>query len=197
MVSAGGLKFDVETLRTQTGSTTLQSAFRRLNEILGSMFEYQLNRDGDIDTLILEATQSLEALAPRNEIESMLSTQMIATHLAAMECLKRAALPEQTFEGRQSGLKHANKLMSLYLRQVETLDKHRGKGQQKITVEHVNVEAGGQAIVGNVNTETKNPTGALPHKPGLTMPIVEENNLDQVETVPADRSNTIERSGKT
>jgi hypothetical protein len=33
---------------------------------------------------------------------------------------------------------------------MEALDKHRGKGQQKITVEHVTVEAGGQAIVGNV-----------------------------------------------
>ena len=35
---------------------------------------------------------------------------------------------------------------------METLDKHRGKGQQKVTVEHVHVEAGGQAVVGNVTT---------------------------------------------
>ena len=47
-------------------------------------------------------------------------------------------------------LKHAHKLMSLYAKQLETLNKHRGKGQQKVTVEHVNVQAGGQAIVGTV-----------------------------------------------
>ena len=47
-------------------------------------------------------------------------------------------------------LKHAHKLMSLYTHQLATLNKHRGKGQQKGTVEHVNVQAGGQAIVGNV-----------------------------------------------
>jgi hypothetical protein len=35
---------------------------------------------------------------------------------------------------------------------METLDKHRGKGQQKVTVEHVHVHQGGQAIVGNVQT---------------------------------------------
>ena len=34
--------------------------------------------------------------------------------------------------------------------QIETLNRHRGKGQQKVTVEHVHVHQGGQAIVGNV-----------------------------------------------
>jgi hypothetical protein len=33
---------------------------------------------------------------------------------------------------------------------MEVLDKHRGKGQQTVRVEHVTVSAGGQAIVGNV-----------------------------------------------
>jgi len=34
--------------------------------------------------------------------------------------------------------------------QVEALQRYRGKGQQKVTVEHVHVHAGGQAIVGAV-----------------------------------------------
>lgn len=75
---------------------------------------------------------------------------MVGTHDAALECLKRAALSNQTFEGRDMSLKHAQKLMTLYTQQLATLNKHRGKGQQKVTVEHVNVEPGGQAIVGNV-----------------------------------------------
>jgi hypothetical protein len=33
---------------------------------------------------------------------------------------------------------------------VEALNRHRGKGQQKVTVEHVHVHAGGQAVVGIV-----------------------------------------------
>src|SRR5215467_9650868 len=33
-----------------------------------------------------------------------------------------------------------------------TLNRHRGKGQQKVTVEHVHMHAGGQAVVGTVET---------------------------------------------
>jgi hypothetical protein len=36
---------------------------------------------------------------------------------------------------------------------LEALNRHRGKGgQQKVTVEHVHVHAGGQAVVGMVET---------------------------------------------
>ena len=59
-------------------------------------------------------------------------------------------------------LKHAQKLMALYAQQVAALDKHRGKGQQKVTVEHVNVHSGGQAIVGHVETGKGGGAGAPP-----------------------------------
>ena len=80
----------------------------------------------------------------------MLAAQMVATHNAAMECLRRAMIPEQSFHGRDQNLKHAAKLLSIYTRQIDVLDKHRGKGQQKVTVEYVNIEAGAQAVVGNL-----------------------------------------------
>jgi hypothetical protein len=35
-------------------------------------------------------------------------------------------------------------------RLLESLNRHRGKGAQKVTVEHVHVHEGGQAIVGTV-----------------------------------------------
>jgi hypothetical protein len=41
-------------------------------------------------------------------------------------------------------------------KQLEALQRYRGKGQQKVTVEHVHVNAGGRAIVGTVHT----PAGA-------------------------------------
>jgi hypothetical protein len=41
--------------------------------------------------------------------------------------------------------------MRLFNEQVETMAKLKGKiGQQRVVVEHVNVAAGGQAIVGTV-----------------------------------------------
>ncbi len=80
----------------------------------------------------------------------MLATQMVATHNAAMECLFRAMIPEISIQGRDQSLKHATKLLSIFSRQIEVLNKHRGKGQQKMTIEHVNVESGGQAMVGHI-----------------------------------------------
>ena len=77
-----------------------------------------------------------------------MAAQLIAAHNAAMECYRRAMLPEQTAEGRRENLSQANKLSRTYTILVEALNRHRGKGHQKVTVEHVHVHAGGQAVVG-------------------------------------------------
>ena len=99
----------------------------------------------------LQATLSgLIGIGPRDELEGMLAAQMIAVHNATMECHRRAMLGEQTFEGRKEALTQANKLSRTYTTLLEALNRHRGKGQQKVTIEHVHVHAGGQAIVGAV-----------------------------------------------
>ena len=61
-------------------------------------------------------------------------------------------IPEQSFEGRRENLNQANKLSRTYATLFEALNRHRGKGQQKVTVEHVHVHSGGQAVVGVVET---------------------------------------------
>ena len=80
----------------------------------------------------------------------MIAAQLIATHNATMECYRRAMIAEQTLEGRRENLNQANKLARTYATLIEALNRHRGKGQQKVTVEHVHVHAGGQAVVGMV-----------------------------------------------
>jgi hypothetical protein len=98
------------------------------------------------------ATGALRDIAPRDPLEGMLAAQMIVVHDAALECFRRAHLPEQTFEGRQAALGQASKLVRSYTTLLEALDRHRGKGQpQVVRVERVTVEAGGQAIVGAVS----------------------------------------------
>src|SRR5262249_1484300 len=64
--------------------------------------------------------------------------------------LPSAMLADQTFEGRRENLSQANKLSRSHAVLLEALNRHRGKGQQKVTVEHVHVHSGGQAIVGMV-----------------------------------------------
>ena len=80
----------------------------------------------------------------------MIAAQIIAAHNAAMECYRREMLGEHSFEGRHEKLNQANKLCRTYTLLLEALNRHRGKGQQKVTVEHVHVHQGRQAIVGNV-----------------------------------------------
>ena len=105
----------------------------------------------DRDARIVRAMDLFQSINPTDGIEAMLAEQMIGAHHTALECLRRAALPNQSFEGFYMALDHAKKMMALYVNQMGALDKHRGKGQQQVTVKHVHVGAVGQAIVGDVN----------------------------------------------
>ena len=93
---------------------------------------------------------ALVGIGPKDELEGMMAAQLIAAHNAAMECYRRAMLGEQTFEGWRENLNQANKLSRTSAMLLDALNKHRGKGHQKVTVEHVHVHAGGKAVVGNV-----------------------------------------------
>jgi len=76
---------------------------------------------------------------------------MAGTHNLVMEFMRRAIHPDQYLETSEKYTYRACKLMNIFLSQIETLEKHRGKStQQKVIVEHVHVEEGGKAIVGNV-----------------------------------------------
>jgi hypothetical protein len=109
------------------------------------------NSDAETRDRQLNATvAALVGIGPKDELEGMVAAQLIAAHNAAMECYRRAMIGEQTFEGRRENLNQANKLSRTYTTLLEALNRHRGKGQQKVTVEHVHVHAGGQAVVGMV-----------------------------------------------
>jgi hypothetical protein len=128
----------------------------------------------DLETRDRQLTATVAALAgigPKDELEGMMAAQLIATHNAAMECYRRAMVGEQTFEGRRESLSHANKLSRTFATLVEALNRHRGKGQQKVTVEHVHVHSGGQAIVGTVTApggRDRQKIEEQPHAPAIT-----------------------------
>ncbi len=90
-------------------------------------------------------------LGPQDAIERMLAVQLAATHVATIRQAGWLAKSENQvqLDGRGNGY---NKLARTFAAQVETLRKHRNGGNQTVTVQHVNVEDGGQAIVGNVET---------------------------------------------
>ncbi len=95
---------------------------------------------------------ALIGIGPKDELEGMMAAQLVAAHNAAMECYRRATIDKQTFEGRRESWNQANKLSRTYTTLLEALNRYRRKGQQKVTVEHVHVHSGGQAMVGVVST---------------------------------------------
>jgi len=136
-------------LQEATGTAHSAAQMRLLNEIRSTLFlPDELSEDQKLERIAVSVVM-LNGIRPQGELEGMLAVQMVAAHNAAIECLRRAMIPDQTLDGRDIQLRHAARLLSIYARQVEALDKHRGKGQQ-VTVKYVNVESGGQAVVGDV-----------------------------------------------
>ena len=89
---------------------------------------------------------------PQDSTELMLATQMVTVHNITMEMSYRALLTEgQTHEAVNFNVNRMTKLMRTYMAQMEALNKYRNKGKQQITVQHVNVNDGGQAVIGDIN----------------------------------------------
>lgn len=110
----------------------------------------QKNQKADEDG-INEMLCQIAAIEPSDGIEAMLAAQMVAIHNASLKTarLLRGAdmIPQQDSSGNL-----LNKLSRTFAMQVDTLKRYRTGGQQKVTVEHVTVNEGGQAVVGNVDT---------------------------------------------
>jgi hypothetical protein len=77
------------------------------------------------------------------------AAQMLACHNASMYCYA-IALNSNTTGLRHEDLNQVGKLSRTFAMLLDALNRHRGKGMQKITVEHVYVHSGGQTVVGVV-----------------------------------------------
>jgi hypothetical protein len=121
---------------------------------LGQMILVQLAelmKPGSADASLVHSVQGMVALEPKDAMQSLLACQMLGVHTAAFTFLRRATVNDQTIDGVDRNVNRAVRLMKLFNNQAELMLKLKGKsGQQKVTVEHVNVAPGGQAIVGLV-----------------------------------------------
>ena len=97
---------------------------------------------------------------PNDQLEAMLALQMAIVHLAQIRFATTLArveyLPQQ-----DSAERALNKLARTFTTQMEALKRYRTGSEQKVTVQHVSVNEGGQAIVGNV---TRSPGRARPNQ---------------------------------
>ncbi len=137
--------------------------WRRLNEALGTVSSDFVNASllqiqaaarspfGTIsETAMNAALAMIAAVAPKDEIEGALAVQMACTHAVAMAILGKLDSgfgPERRIATLASA---ASRLLRAYVMQVEVLRRLRNGGQQFVRVEHVHVNDGGQAVIGNV-----------------------------------------------
>jgi hypothetical protein len=175
-------------LNASMGTTEWPFAKKILGELIDSACAGSNSKplaEEDVNAALV----AMHGIAPRDEAEAMLAAQMIATHTAAMGALRRVKsaenIPQQDSNGNL-----AVKLLRAYTAQLEGLARYRGKGQQKVIVEHVHVHPGGQAIVGAVNSHTPPGGGgaektehqphALEHAQGETLPSTIEADREAV-----------------
>jgi hypothetical protein len=101
----------------------------------------------------------IEAAAPRDELEGALAIQMACTHAATMSVLARLGGGHGTERWVVALASAAARLLRAYSAQVEVFRRLRHGGHQHVRVEHVHINDGGQAIIGNVKPATKHSAG--------------------------------------
>ena len=117
-------------------------------------FDGTVSNDGFDNDKVVSAYNStmaiLSGIQPQDEIEGMLAVQMIGVHNMAMNYMGKATRTDRV-DFMSTYMNGATKSLRTFAAQMEALKRYRTGGQQKMVVEHVHVNEGGQAIVGTVN----------------------------------------------
>lgn len=95
----------------------------------------------------------INGIGPKDELEGLLAVQMIGVHNLAVQCLERASRKGQAPLIIDANVNRATKLLRTFTMQMEALNRHRGKIGHQMVVGNVNVNEGGQAIVGPVSKD--------------------------------------------
>ncbi len=138
---------EIATLLQMADMGTADIDFHRgLLKQIACLGSHKASVDSGASNFLLAVVRSV---APRDGLEAMLATQMGAIHAATMMMARRLNHVD-TIAQQDAAERALNKLARTFATQMEALKRYRTSGQQKVTVEHVTVNAGGQAIVGAV-----------------------------------------------
>jgi hypothetical protein len=93
----------------------------------------------------------LRGIGPKDALEGLLAAQMAAVSAAAMHFLALATTQGQPAEVVDANANLASKLFRTFTAQMEALNRYRAAISHPLVVGNVNVNDGGQAIVGSVH----------------------------------------------
>ena len=140
---------------------------------------------GEIDAGALNFMLAvIKGIKPKDQLETMLAAQMAAVHMASMTFARRLGHVD-TIDQQDSAERALNKLMRTFTTQMEALKRYRTGGEQKMTVQHVSVSEGGQAIVGNVTQTSRDapPAKAADAKAADAKPALVDARQQPMETI--------------
>jgi hypothetical protein len=111
---------------------------------------------GTISEMAINAALAMiEAAAPRDELEGALAVELACTHMAAMSVPAKMDSGLGTERRTAAFGSTAARLMKAYAMQMEVLRRLRTGAQQVVRVEHVHINNGGRAVIGNVKKDTQ------------------------------------------
>jgi len=139
-----------------------------LEGVVTQLIEASLLPDGARDEKRLNFLLSvIKGVKPRDPLEALLALQMAAVHEATMDEAHRLATTFRDIAERESAVAALNKFARTFTDQLEALKRYRSGGAQTVTVQHVHVGDGGQAIVGPVTRAPAAAKAAAPAAPAL------------------------------
>lgn len=116
------------------------------HEAFTQLMNAHFSDESNISQKANAAMEALIEMKPNDIFEGQLCSKLVMLADQYNELMRRAVLADQPLEIRERYINSATKLMRLHNETIETLNKHRRKGEQKVTVQHVYVN-GGQALV--------------------------------------------------
>jgi hypothetical protein len=106
-----------------------------------------LQQGPGVAAMAVDASASIQS---RDSLEKMLAHQLAAAHKVTMEMIESVVPHSHDTAIQNKRLNAAVRCMAAYQKGLLTLRKLRLGGHQRISVQHIQVREGGQAIVGDV-----------------------------------------------
>ena len=117
---------------------------------LSGIYTQLTNADGFGSEGLEFAVSVITGISPKDQLDVMLGAQTAVMQMATMKQMRKLGSTEVGSASQDSVERTATKLSRICISLVDALKRHRTGGEQKITVQHVSVADGGQAIVGSV-----------------------------------------------
>jgi hypothetical protein len=159
----------------QLGASDMQLLSRLISQMANAATWTKLVDYQTIQVMI----EFIQGIAPRDATEIVVAAHKTQIHMALMAAHCRLANAHP--DAFDSATRAINNLTRTLLLLQDALKRHRSGGEQRVTVRHVSVSDGSQAIVGNVShTAARKQTPAITHSQQAPIEIIEEREREPI-----------------